>query len=55
MLDPALEPKTVGPVLANMTEAHGAVEMALLEAWYMKRQDLVSACGLPVTEIISLW
>jgi hypothetical protein len=31
------------------------VEMALLEAWYMKRQDLVSACGMPVTEIVSLW
>lgn len=31
------------------------VKMALLEAWYMKRQDLVSACGMPVTEIVSLW
>ncbi|KAL3593708.1 hypothetical protein FPOAC2_08009 [Fusarium poae] len=55
VLDPALNPKTVGPVLASMTEASGAVEMALLEAWYMKRQDLISACGLPVTEIVSLW
>ncbi|XEV05431.1 hypothetical protein FSHL1_010718 [Fusarium sambucinum] len=55
VLDPALNPKTVGPVLANMTEASGAVEMALLQAWYMKRQDLISACGLPVTEIVSLW
>ncbi|RGP73665.1 hypothetical protein FLONG3_6274 [Fusarium longipes] len=44
LLDPALEPKTAGPV-----------DMTLLEAWYMKRQDLVSACDLPVTEIVSLW
>ncbi|ENH70570.1 Transcriptional activator protein acu-15 [Fusarium oxysporum f. sp. cubense race 1] len=54
VLDPALEPKTVGPVLSNLTEAPGAVEMALLEAWYMRRQDLAS-CGIPVTEIVSLW
>ncbi|KAF5232763.1 hypothetical protein FAUST_8550 [Fusarium austroamericanum] len=54
VLDPALDPKT-GPMLANLTEASGAVEMALLEAWYMKRQDLISACGLPVTEVVSLW
>lgn len=54
VLDPALEPKTVGPVLSNLTEAPGAVEMALLEAWYMKRQDFAS-CGMPITEIVSLW
>ncbi|EMT70038.1 Transcriptional activator protein acu-15 [Fusarium odoratissimum] len=54
VLDPALEPKTVGPVLSNLTEAPGAVEMALLEAWYMRRQDLAS-CSMPVTEIVSLW
>ncbi|KAM0403589.1 hypothetical protein ACHAQC_001205 [Fusarium culmorum] len=54
VLDPALDPKT-GLVLANLTEASGAVEIALLEAWYMKRQDLISACGLPVTEVVSLW
>ncbi|KAM0191867.1 hypothetical protein ACHAPI_008585 [Fusarium lateritium] len=55
VMDPALEPKTVGPVLSNLTEAPGAVEMALLEAWYLRRQELTSACGLPVTEIVSLW
>ncbi|KAF4490308.1 Transcriptional activator acu-15 [Fusarium agapanthi] len=54
VLDPALEPKPVGPVLSNLTEAPGAVEMALLEAWYTRRQDLAS-CGMPVTEIVSLW
>ncbi|KAF4447282.1 hypothetical protein F53441_9169 [Fusarium austroafricanum] len=55
VLDPALEPKTVGPVLSNLTEAPGAVEMAMLKAWYMRRQDLASACGIPVAEIVSLW
>jgi hypothetical protein len=55
VMDPALEPKTVGPVLSNLTEAPGAVEMALLEAWYLKRQELASGYGLPVTEIVSLW
>lgn len=54
VLDPALDPKT-GPMFANLTEASGAVEMALLEACYMKRKDLISACGLPVTEVVSLW
>jgi hypothetical protein len=29
--------------------------MALLEAWYLKRQELASGYGLPVTEIVSLW
>ncbi|KIL95390.1 hypothetical protein FAVG1_00127 [Fusarium avenaceum] len=55
VMDPALEPKTVGPVLSNLTEAPGAVEMALLEAWYLRRQELAYGCGLPVTEIVSLW
>ncbi|KAM0562394.1 hypothetical protein ACHAPJ_002084 [Fusarium lateritium] len=55
VLDPALEPKAVGPVLSNLTDVPGAMEMAMLEAWYMRRQDLASGCGMPVTETVSLW
>ncbi|KAJ4021455.1 hypothetical protein NW752_004463 [Fusarium irregulare] len=49
-LESALQPSSPCDVLDQTP-----VEMALLEAWYMKRQDLVSACGMPVTEIVSLW
>ena len=49
-LESALQPSSPRDAL-DQTPA----EMTLLEAWYMKRQDLVSACGMPVTEIVSLW
>ncbi|KAF5020523.1 hypothetical protein F66182_7455 [Fusarium sp. NRRL 66182] len=55
VLDPALEPKTVGPVLSNLTDTPGAAGMAMLEAWYLRKQDLAPGHGLPVTEIVSLW
>ncbi|KAF5657065.1 lactose regulatory protein [Fusarium heterosporum] len=55
VLDPALEPKNVGPMLSNLTETPGAMQMAMLEAWYLRRQDLASECGMPITEIVSLW
>lgn len=49
-LESALQPSS-----PRDTSDQTPVEMALLEAWYMKRQNLVSACGMPVTEIVSLW
>jgi hypothetical protein len=55
VLDPALESKSVGPVLSNLTESPGAVELEVLEAWYNREQGLASGCGMPVSEIVSLW
>ncbi|WAO92720.1 Zn(2)-C6 fungal-type domain-containing protein [Fusarium falciforme] len=55
VLDPALESKSVGPVLSNLTENPGAVELEVLEAWYNREQGLASGCGMPVSEIVSLW
>ncbi|KAM5369699.1 hypothetical protein ACJZ2D_008846 [Fusarium nematophilum] len=55
VLDPALEAKPVGPMLSNLTEAQGTVEMAMLDAWYMRDQALATSCGMPVSEIVSLW
>lgn len=55
VLDPALEVKSVGPVLSNLTEKPGAMELEVLEAWYHREQGLASGCGMPVSEIVSLW
>ncbi|RSM14292.1 hypothetical protein CEP52_001418 [Fusarium oligoseptatum] len=55
VLDPALEAKSVGPVLSNLTENPGAVELEVLEAWYNREQGLASGCGMLVSEIVSLW
>ncbi|KAF4979736.1 hypothetical protein FZEAL_4093 [Fusarium zealandicum] len=55
VLDPALEAKSDGPALASLTGIPGASELAMLEAWYMREQGLATGCGVPVSEIISLW
>lgn len=55
VLDPALESKSVGPVLSNLTENPGAVELEVLEAWYNREQGLALGCGMPVSEMVSLW
>lgn len=62
LVDPALEAKTLptlsgdrGEPTNNASEA-GSMEMAMLDAWYLGRPELLASVGgFSISEIVSLW